>query len=185
MRRFIDYRKTSGLEKIGSVCTRRYIEMEIPLDTKLASIVYIMPQNSHSALVATCWGDIFDQPLAYLQEAPYRTANESWPLMAALLANATNKAYTEALLRVNDLDHEHGQFKWFVVSEVEGITCDDMESLVGDRTQQVMEAVLATSMKLLLEVQENAPGTFPPLVGCGQNAVMPWLGNILAICRRA
>lgn len=190
MRRFIDYCQTSSPEKIGSVCTRRYVEMEIPLDKQLASIVYVMPQDTHSALVATCWEDIFDQPIASLQVSPYKTTYETWPLMTSLLHKTVRqKAHTSTLLRANDLDLNPSHPKWFLGAQVHGINCEQVESLIGERTQEVIEVVLAISMKLLLEVQENVPGAFPidqlrEGIACATPAIS-WLENILALIRRS
>jgi hypothetical protein len=158
MRPFIDERKTSTQEEVGSTITNSYIALEWPIDDSRAFVVYLIPRNTHSVFVATCWEHAFDQLLQGIDEDTAETIGETWPTLAALLYNGADDLYREgALILLEDFDD--GERKWFLASVVGNISFENVEGLLGERTDAVMQLVAQKSVQLLTELNENEPST--------------------------
>ena len=163
MRPFIDQRKTANGEEVGIKTTNSYIECEYPANEDTACIVYIIPRNENSALVATCFEHIFDKLVSNLDEDTSETIAETWPTLAKLLYNGINDLYQEGALVVLE-DCDYCENKWFVTSIAGNISFESVEKLFGERMQEALELVISTSMTLWVELNENQPNMLRELV---------------------
>jgi hypothetical protein len=137
--------------------TNSYIEIEVPFDDEEVSIfMYIIPRNKHSAFVAICLGDMFDEMVEDIDKDSFDTIKDTWPTLACLMINGINDKYQNgALIKLEDADY--GDNKWFVASIAGNISFDSEEELFCDRTKESMATVLATTSRLLSELQERKP----------------------------
>lgn len=156
MRTFIDERRTSKGEELGSEVTKTYIELEIPIGDSHACVVYIIPRSEHSAFVATCWDHAFDSILEDLDEDTAETISETWPTLATLLNNGVKDLYREGALIVLE-DFDDGERKWYCTSIAGNISFENAEKVLSERTNAVLQVVLSKSVQLLTELNENQP----------------------------
>jgi hypothetical protein len=119
-------------------------------------VFYIIPRNEHSAFVATCWEHAFDEVIADLDEDTFETIVETWPTLAILFHNGIKDLYREGALILFE-DFDYGENKWFIASIAGNISFTSAEELMGERTREVIQVVLARSMQLLIELHENKP----------------------------
>lgn len=156
MRYFLDKRKTAIGDEIGSKITHTYIEIEFPVDDDSSYVIYVIPRNQNSAFVATCWDHTFDKLVSNLDEDTFEMIAETWPTLAALLYNGVKQLYRQgALIVLEDLDD--GENKWFVASIAGNISFSSFKDLFNERMQEVTQLVLARTIQLSRELNENQP----------------------------
>jgi hypothetical protein len=158
MRLFIDACKISQPDDIGSIVRKHYIELEMPLNDSLASIVYIIPDSAYSALIATCWDHTLDHLVEGITQDTLQ--QHTWPTLSALVDNGSQHLYHEGIVTCLD-DLDCGDEKWFVVSPIRDISFHSVEALFRPPTHEVIHLVLGKSMQLLVEVQANIPHLLP------------------------
>ncbi len=157
MRTFIDSTPGSNLvgEEIKYGVTNSYIEVEFRIDDAFL-VLYYIPRSSSSIFVATCWDHAFDGLLSNIDEDDWETIAETWPTLAKLLLNGANDRYSEgALIKLEDFDD--GESKWYIASIAGNLDFDNIDDLLGDRTQKVSQLVILKSAELLTEMSENRP----------------------------
>jgi hypothetical protein len=159
MRPFIDRRKTSGEDEIGIETSKSYVECEYPIDENTACVVYIIPRNENSAWVTASFEHIFDELLSNLNEQTCDAIADTWPTLASLFYNGIKERYQEAGLVVLE-DSDYCENKWFLASIAGNISCNTLEDLFGERTQQAIQLVISKSMTLWLELNENQPNAW-------------------------
>lgn len=162
MRTFIDKRKTSKKDEVGSKIANSYIELEFPVDETSACVVYIVPRSATSIFVASCWGHAFDAIVKGLDKQMADVIKTTWPLLAALLANGIKDKYSDGALIILE-DFDDSENKWFVATTVDNLPLKKPEAIFGERTTTAIQLVFEKSMGLLKELSENKPGTMPGL----------------------
>ena len=158
MRFFLDTESGAGLEgdDIKLKTTASYIEVEYSIEDVFL-VLYFIPRSSTSFFIATCWDDLFDSILGQVEdESDLETIVETWPSLAQLLANGIDDKYSGgALIKLEDADT--GEPKWFVTSVAGNLDLEREDGLFNERTAEVSQLVLAKSLELFTQLQENKP----------------------------
>ncbi|UBF25604.1 hypothetical protein K9N68_29215 [Kovacikia minuta CCNUW1] len=161
MKFFIDSKPNNPwqAETVQYRVTDHYIEFEIP-SNHYRMVLYLIPRDRASALVATCWDTVFDQEPANLnEEKTCKMIFETCPNLAHLLTNGICDRYREgALLNLEDFDA--GEAKWFLTSIVDNLDFRSLEHLLNEQVHQVISQIMHQSFELLNELYEKQPAIF-------------------------
>jgi hypothetical protein len=180
MRFFLDSTSGKDLEGDGLKfkVTNCYLELEHEMDG-VYLVHYVIPRNSTSVFIATCWDRIFDELLS--DEDSLETAVETWPALGQLLVNGIEDRYSDgALIKLEDFDT--GEPKWFLASVCGNIDLEDIASVFSDRTAETTKVVVEKSLALFVDLNENKPSLLRAVgkgVAAGVGAVA--LAGIAAI----
>ncbi len=173
MKSTFDSRKNAVDEPVIST-TNSYIEIEIPLNENISSFVYLIPRNSNSVFVVTCWEHFFDDLVSNIDQDDFETISETWPTLGELLINGIKDRYQYGALIVGE-DPDYGENKWFIASIAGNISFDNEEELFGERTNEAIGIVLEKSLKVFVELNERSPSMTRAIlkgIGAGVGAVV-------------
>ena len=182
MRFFLDDisgKNLEGDDEFKYQVTNCYIEFEYKLQDETFAVVYLIPKDNHSVLVATCWDTIFDFVLENSDDEDFwETVCETWPDIAQLIANGIQDQYSEgALIKFEDFDT--GDLKWFLASIAGNLDLEDIESLVSERTQETIGLVLKKSIEVFQELTEKKPSTIRQVAKGFSRGFFNTLGSLL------
>ncbi len=151
---------------------KNYIEFELKMSDDFYIVFYLLPKNSSSVFVASCWQHTFDQLLDRIEDAgDLDLLDLTHPTLAQLIANGFNDEYGEgALVRLHDGDT--GEPKWFLVSVSQGAGFSQLDELFEWPTHAASRLVIRRSMGLLKELCAQHP--MPDLMdGAPEAAALP------------
>ncbi len=182
MRFFLDNASGKNLEgddEFKYQVTNCYIEFEYKLQDESFIVVYLIPKDNHSVLIATCWDTTFDDVLENLDDKDYlETVYETWPDIVQLIANGIKDKYSEgALIKLEDFDT--GDHKWFLASVAGNLDFEDIESITGERTQETIGLVLKKSIEVFQELTEKKPSAISQIAKGFRRGFFDTLGSLL------